>query len=460
MLVNELHQLQANYNDKVAILQAQLSGSISARKEFCNMGNLVFESDPNTAEMYWKSAYSLPSCEDSKGQLECEVKIRLPKEVLTSIDTLGSVSLVNKHIPKPVVPISSPVSTTIPSLPHTKPTTLLAPSVSSPSISPPVPANIPSSAAHNITTPSNSMKQANTTPLSSPTPTPDSPTPKPALTTLQTALKVETMVDTIQLEALLASADASDGSYDEALLEMIKSIAFAIQQCSFLPNVDCVVLGLTELGTKSVSCCPPSFLMCRGIFNLLGHIFNKSILVNTVSEGPLHKLFTLLTKILLDVQSFEMQPDEREWMNKAADQLLVSSLDNCDTSSVLIALVLLVVRVHIHAQRVGENEQFTSMLALSMLRVLPRLRSFAFSDWSRIVQLLKEADNFLIACSSAKYITLTINSMLDELALKMGPAILNHLETFTKSAPVVLYLQNYFKSNTVKKAQTALIKYV
>lgn len=96
---------------------------------------------------------------------------------------------------------------------------------------------------------------------------------------------------------------ASDGSFNNDLIEIMKVMALAVRQAnSYIPYVDRMVLGLTQIGTRAFNYNPPSFRMCKYIFNTLGTMFNQQALVTAVSQDPLMKLFELLTRVLLDGQ--------------------------------------------------------------------------------------------------------------------------------------------------------------
>jgi hypothetical protein len=74
------------------------------------------------------------------------------------------------------------------------------------------------------------------------------------------------------------------------------------QANSYIPYVDRMVIVLTQIGMRAFNYGPPSFRMCKYIFNTLGTMFNQPALVTAVSQEPLMKLFELLSKVLLDGQ--------------------------------------------------------------------------------------------------------------------------------------------------------------
>lgn len=106
-----------------------------------------------------------------------------------------------------------------------------------------------------------------------------------------------------QVDGWMRPLLSSDGSFNNDLIEMMKVMVLAMRQAnSYIPYVDKMVLGLTQLGGRAFGFAPPNFRMCKYIFNTLGTMFNQPALVSAVSQEPLMKLFELLTKVLLEGQ--------------------------------------------------------------------------------------------------------------------------------------------------------------
>lgn len=254
---------------------------------------------------------------------------------------------------------------------------------------------------------------------------------------------------------------ASDGSFNNDLIEMMKVMALAVRQAnSYIPFVDRMVIGLTQIGGRAFTFNPPSFRMCKYIFNTLGTMFNQPALVSAVSQEPLMKLFELLTKVLLEGQAVEMEDEGKQWMNKASNQLLVSALDNCDIISAFTVLLRLMTQANItRAQQSNPspgNEKFTELVTRCLLRLTKRLISTAaLFDWSRTERLLKETNSFLVQHPTGEDITIrAVKTMLNELVRAKGAEVLDHLSGLSTPAPVVTYLQYCVKNLINPGSQT------
>ncbi len=95
-----------------------------------------------------------------------------------------------------------------------------------------------------------------------------------------------------------------------------------------------------------------------------------------------------------------MEEEGKQWMNKASNQLLVSTLDNSDIISVFTVLLRSMTKAY---QPDGAyynpkyQEKFSEMSSRCLLRLTKRLISTAILlDWPRTSQLLRETNSFLV----------------------------------------------------------------
>lgn len=263
----------------------------------------------------------------------------------------------------------------------------------------------------------------------------------------------------LQVESWLKPLVAADGSFNNELIEMMKVMALAVRQAhSYVPFVDQMVLALTQIGDRAVMFQPPSFRMCKYIFNTLGTMFNQQVLVSAVSQEPLMQLFELVTKVLLDGNAMDIEEEGKQWMSKASNQLILSSLDNCDIINAFTVLLRLMTLAFTNNTYSGKtHEKFTEMVARCLLRITKRLISTAqLLDWTRTIQLLKETNTFLVQHPTGEDITIrAVKTMLTELVRAKGAGVLDHLVGLPASSPVYTYIQYCVKNLTNPNSQQA-----